>query len=62
MTEGELRQEMKAFEEKLPSHEKLTEWAQATGFDVNRVKAIYADVIGDPDPWGPDKFFVDDHQ
>jgi hypothetical protein len=52
MTEDELRDAMRAYENELPSDKKLEEWAKAIGKDVAEVKKIYGEVIGDPDPWG----------
>lgn len=52
LTEDELRNVMKAYDNELPTEEKLEEWARAIGRDVVEVKNIYCEVSGDPDPWG----------
>ena len=62
MDENQLREEMKAFEDELPSDQKLEEWVKATGLSIDRVKEIYGEVIGEPDPWGRPKDYVDEHR
>jgi len=53
MTEEQLREIMaKQFQESLPDASALNQWAKATGLSKKRVKQIYGEVIGDPDPWG----------
>ena len=45
-----------------PIEQKLEEGVKATGLSIDRVKEIYGEVIGDPDPWGRPEDYVDEHR
>jgi uncharacterized protein (DUF1800 family) len=50
----ELRAQMTAFaamNEDLPSPERVAGWAKSVGKSAEDVRALYCEVIGDPDAW-----------
>lgn len=62
MTEAQLRAAMAINPDDLPDAKAISDWAKATGLPKARVREIYAEVIGDPDPWGLPTGFKDDGQ
>jgi hypothetical protein len=52
MTEEELRQAMKPYEDKLPSDEVLAQWVEETGFDLETVQDIYMLETDNPGAFG----------
>jgi hypothetical protein len=52
MTEQELRAIMASDKDTLPDDGLINGWAKATGLTKKRVRDIFGEVIGDPDPWG----------
>jgi len=60
MTEEQLRAAMAINPDELPDDKDIREWAKATGFTKARVREIYCEVVGDPEPWGLPPGFRDD--
>lgn len=44
----------------LPDDALVRGWAKSTGLTKNRVREIFGEVIGDPDPWGLPTGFKED--
>lgn len=62
MTEDQLRAAMQISPDELPDPKAISDWAKATGLTKARVREIYAEVIGEPDPWGMPLGFKEDGQ